>query len=204
MTKKISIIALFTLFALGLSAQIGVRAGVNVANQSLRGDLPDFKSSELTGCQIGLIYQFMPKKTGFGLESGLLFSQRGSGFDYNDELYKGYNEFNYLEVPLNLRFRLTLGHIGAFVYGGLYGSYLLRAKTVFAGSDTEFSLKLNDFVEHVDYGYAFGFGVELLQKLQIGVNWNDGLNDISSIYREEMKITSGKNRMLSVNVTFLF
>lgn len=206
MSKKIIISISFLILALGAYAQIGIRAGVNIANQSLYSDISDFSKSDLTAFQIGAVYQYMPQKMGFGLESGLLFSQKGSSFNYNDETKKGYNELNYLEIPLNLRYKITFGPIGLYAYAGLYGSYLVRAKTVFDDdSNSDPKLELGEFKDRIDYGYSVGAGIELLRKVQVGANWNSGFKDISSVYAPTpMKITSGKNRVFSVNVTLLF
>ncbi len=87
----------------------------------------------------------------------------------------------------------------------MYGSYLVRAKTSFDTDGEDSKLKLGNFSDRADYGYGVGGGIELLRKVQIGVNWNGGFKDISSVYKNTpLEITSGKNRMLSVNVVLLF
>ena len=75
----------FILFLLGCTlsgyAQLGIKAGVNLANEIKsfsRQDLQEsFSSKNLTGYQIGLVYQAMPKKSGLGVEVGALLTQKG-------------------------------------------------------------------------------------------------------------------------------
>lgn len=206
MVKKIALILVSVLLALGVSAKVGIRAGLNFAGQSLESDY-DLRLSELTGFQIGAVYQYiyMPKKVGVGGESGVLFTQRGCLFSDDGEAVKGYNELNYLEIPLNLRFHAMFGPIGLYAYAGMYGSYLLRAKSILDGESADAKLALGGFAERLDYGYAVGAGIEVLRKFQLGVSWNDGLKNIADAYKHtDLKISSAKNRMLSVNLVLLF
>jgi len=205
--KKTFIVLSFALLALSLHAQTGIRAGMNIASQSLHSNIFNYNNKQSAGFQAGLVYQHMPKQTGFGLESGLLFSRKGGRFEYydTDALYKGSNELDYLEIPLNLRYRLTVGPVGLYAYAGLYGAYLLQAKSTTEGDIEEPKLELNKFADRADYGYTVGTGVELLRKVQLGINWNGGLKDIASVYGQTpLHIASGKNKVFSVNVVLLF
>ena len=67
----------------------------------------------------------MVKKSEVGFETGALLSQKGSSFRDSTSaggvIKQGYKELNYIEVPLNLRGRITLGLIGLYEFGGIYG-----------------------------------------------------------------------------------
>jgi len=160
----------------GLYAQLGIKAGVNMSNEIKSFSQTDiaagFNSNNLTGYQFGLVYQAMPK-SGLGIEIAALISQKGSTFHFDstdvaNTLKDGYKELNYLEVPLNLRYRLTLGFIGFYGFGGIYGGYALSGKTVNETDNTSENETFLTFTEHVDYGYNFGAGIELFKKIQLG------------------------------------
>ncbi|HZK68151.1 MAG TPA: outer membrane beta-barrel protein, partial [Paludibacter sp.] len=139
MKRKNFLMLMTLLYSTGIFAQLGIKAGLNMANEIRSFDQPDvaasFKSSNLTGYQIGLVYQAMPKKSGMGLEIGALLSQKGSSFHFdsinvNNVLRNGYKEINYLEVPLNIRYHLILGLVGVYGFGGVYGGCALNGSTV--------------------------------------------------------------------------
>jgi len=68
----------------GTYAQLGIKAGINLANEIKSLNSEDiavgFKTDNLTGYQIGLVYQLTPKKSGIGAELGMLVSQKGYAF----------------------------------------------------------------------------------------------------------------------------
>lgn len=228
--KKTRIIVLLSVLlnASYASAQLGIRAGVNMANdlQSLNREAVSntFQSENLAGFQAGLVYQLNPKKNGLGFEFGALFAKKGGMFKFEDtgvinSIIKGYREIDYIEVPMNLRLKLNFGGaVGLFGTAGVYGAYALEGKTVF---DCELiSLIKEDsfdsFMDRIDYGYSFGGGVELLKKLQIGAQWSQGLQKkdtdksiVDVITTESGGIapnlkTSGINKVFSITLTYLF
>ncbi|MDR3652329.1 MAG: porin family protein [Paludibacter sp.] len=206
-----SLIALFVGIST-LFAQLGIKAGVNMANEiksfNQSGIASGFVSSNLTGYEIGLVYQLMPKKSGLGVEIGALLSQKGSSFNDStsivNRIKQGYKELNYLDVPLNLRYRFTLGLIGIYGFGGLYAGYALSGKTVDEIANVTQNETFSSFANHLDYGYNFGVGVELFRKIQFGGTWSEGLkNTLSSATGLPTPINS-TNRVFTVNLVYLF
>lgn len=210
------------------TAQFGIRAGVNMANeiQSFDHDAISaaFQSENLTGYQVGVVYQFNPKKSGLGFEVGALLSQKGGIFQFDStnvisSLIRGYREINYVEVPMNLRWSWNFGGVvGVFGTGGIYGAYALEGKTVFE-SDLPTLIKedsFDSFMDRIDYGYSFGGGIELLEKLQIGANYSQGLQkrDTEQSILDRVTTESGgtapnlkaknTNKVFSVTLTYLF
>ncbi len=207
MRTKNLLVVIFLAFSSGLFAQFGIKTGVNMANEIKSFSQADiaagFDSKNLNGYQIGLIYQAMPKKSGLGMEFGAVLTQKGSVFTdtLSKNIKKGYRELNYVEVPLNLRYRLTLGVIGVYGIAGIYGSYELNGETVNEGVEpNEITNTLyNAFLDHIDYGYNLGFGLEFFNKVQIGGTWTQGIRNTSR--NEDSKI---KNKVFSVNLVYLF
>lgn len=218
-------ILLFTVTAFG---QVGLRGGINTASEIHSFSQNDisaaFQGENLTGYQVGLVYQFNPKRSGLGFEIGALLSQKGSVFRMDSasivqSLIKGYHEINYVEVPINLRLRLSFGGIiGVFGSAGVYGAYALRGKTVFE-SDIATLIQeesFDSFMNRIDYGYSYGGGVELLKKIQLGFQWSQGLQkrDANKNILDKITTESGglapnltaksSSKVFSVSLTYLF
>jgi len=193
-------------------AQLGIKAGVNMANEtktfSQQNITDAFSSKNLTGYQIGLIYQAMPNKSGLGCEFGAILSQKGSSFsdstDIEDVIKQGYTEINYVEVPFNIRYRLTLGIIGVYGIAGIYGGYALSANTVDEITNVVHGTNFNTFAEHVDYGYNLGAGLELFSKIQLGASWSQGLRNTAYTNTVIPTPTHATNKVFSINMVYLF
>jgi len=151
----------------GTYAQLGIKAGINLANEIKSLNSEDiaggFKTDNLTGYQIGLVYQLTPKNQALVLNSECLFHKRicfSDSLSLVDAVREGYKEMNYLEAPFKLRYQIKLGLIGVFGYGGVYAGYALSGKTVVETENTSEDIGFQDFVDRVDYGYNLGVGVE--------------------------------------------
>ncbi len=166
-----------------------------------------FSSNNLTGYQIGLVYQVMPKKSGFGMEVGALLSQKGSSFtDSTDvaDIKQGYRELSYVEVPLNLRYHFTLGFIGIYGIAGIYGAYALSGKTVNEITNVIQNETFQSFMDHVDYGFNLGGGLEMFNKIQLGATWSQGVRNTSFTNTMVPIPSFATNRVFSINLVYLF
>lgn len=211
--KRVFLIATLIVFSAGttLFAQLGIRAGINLANEIKSFSNEDisagFSTENLTGYHIGLVYQTMPQKSGLGGDFGLLLSQKG--YTYNDSLsianavLQGYKEINYLEVPFNLRYRLKLAFLGIYGYGGLYTGYALNGKKVDETQNSTEEIGFQNFMNRLDFGYNLGVGVEFFRKIQLGATWSQGLKKIESTNSGTTE-PEGINRVFSLNLTYLF
>jgi hypothetical protein len=210
--KLFCVIGALSFFTTGLFAQFGIKGSLDMAteiNSFSQSDIrAGFRTTNLTGYQIGFVYQVMPKKSGFGIETGVLLSQKGSTF--SDSTYiagmikQGYRELNYFEVPLNLRYRLKLGLIGIYGFAGIYGGYALTGKTVDEKTNSIQNISYPAFKDHVDYGYNFGAGVEFFRKIQLGATISQGLKNTSTVIVGLPTPTTATNRVYSVNLVYLF
>ena len=210
--KHFSLLVVMLFCATGLFAQLGIKAGVNIATETMSFSQSNtkagFNSTNLTGYQIGLVYQVMPKKSGFGFEIGALLTQKGSTFSdsthIDNVIKQGYKELNYLEIPLNLRYHLSFGLFGVYGFGGLYGGYALSGKTVDEGTNNTQNTAYASMKDHVDYGYNAGAGVELFKKIQFGATLSQGLKNTSVAIVGLPTPTKATNRVYSVNLVYLF
>lgn len=167
-----------------------------------------FSSKNLTGYQIGVIYQAMPKKSGLGCEFGALLSQKGSSFTDSttvaNAITQGYRELNYVEVPFNLRYRLTIGFIGVYGIAGIYGGYALSGRTVNEVTNEIQNETFQTFMDHVDYGYNLGAGLELFNKIQLGATWTQGIRNTAFTNTAIPVPALATNRVFSINLVYLF
>lgn len=198
-------------FTSGIFAQLGIKAGLNMANEIKSFSQVDitnaFSSENLTGVQIGLTYQFMPKKSGLGCELGVLLTQKGSVFNdrLTDTTYvkKGYNELNYLEVPFNLRYRVSLGFLGIYGTAGIYAGYALSAKTGDETYNVWEAQPFQTFMNHLDYGWNIGLGLELFKKIQLGGTWTQGIKDTGMYGLLQPTPLSSFNRVFTINLIYM-
>lgn len=213
--KILLLVSLMLLFTYSAKAQLGIRVGVNMANEitSLsQGAISDgFKSSNLTGYQIGFICQTNSK--GLGLELGALLSQKGSVYQYDRDdtavtnLTEAYKEINCINIPLNLKYKINVGPVGVYGVAGIYGDYALSGKNVVEAINYESEQKFDDLMDRLDYGYTLGFGVEALKKLQLGANWSTALQekDASKSFNiTNFQLDKSKAKQFSVTLTYLF
>lgn len=210
MKKFLKILVVLFFFISSTYAQIGIKAGINLANQikSLSSqDISDGLSREnLTGYQVGLIYQLNPRKSGIGAEIGLLVSQKGFSFSDSTSLannvLRGYHELNYIELPLNLRYKIKLGFLGVYGYGGLYGGYAMNGRHVIETENTSADISFKEMVDRADYGYNLGLGLEFFNKIQFGANWSQGIKNTN--LENNTAENTIRNRVFSIGLTYLF
>lgn len=212
MRSKLFLVLFLLGYTLSGYAQLGIKAGVNLANEIKsfsQQDLQEgFSTKNLTGYQIGLVYQAMPKKSGLGVEIGALLSQKGSAFSDTtnivDAIREGYTELNYFEVPFNLRYRLTLGFVGVYGFGGLYAGYAMTGKVVDEIKNISENETFSSFTERLDYGINFGAGIEVFNKIQLGATWSQGFKNTAGSNDYLPAPTTSTNRVFSVNLVYLF
>jgi hypothetical protein len=216
MKKLLTIVALMVLGATTSFAQLGLRAGVNFNNIGKDAkDEPILKAENKTGFHIGAVYN-IDLIGSFSIEPGLYFSQKGftldgeelvvgdpnqSLFDLSSYSLKGDANMNYLEVPVNVKYKLLdlsiLGldaHIGPFVAYGLGGKL----------EDTKIFDKDGLDYKRFDFGLQMGVGAVLINKIYAGVNYDMSLtkiNEAEGIKKDNLK---EKNHvwMISVGLNF--
>jgi hypothetical protein len=209
MKKKLSIFLLTLFLTSEIYAQFGIKAGVNMANEIAsvgKSNFSDGLKNSLTGFQFGVVYQLMPKKSGFGGEIEAILTQKGSSIDSTNHVYtiaQGYKEMTYFEVPLNLRYRKMIGFIGIYGFAGLYGGYELSSITVDEITNIVDNGTYTSFIDHLDYGYNVGLGIELFKKVQLGATFSQGIKNIVTSNSVLPLSISTTNRVFSVNLIYI-
>lgn len=194
--KKIilSLITCTFLFTAAVPAfsQIGIKGGLNIATVSFDKSIVD--ASNITGFHIGPMYEATIPIIGVGFDVAVLYSQRGLAVD------KGSMKQEYIEVPLNLKWKMSLPIIKPYIAVGPYFGFNISGEKVWeAPSSIIDQIKSKSF----STGLNIGAGVELFSTLQIGATYGFGLTKDYKIITNG-KEESGKNRGWSITAVILF
>ena len=198
-TKTLFLFAALTVAAFipRSSAQLGIKAGVNIASVSenqTNGVYTDYAKKSVIGFQGGLTYDLGVSDM-FSIQPELLFIQKGVKSTYilddANKLESRYY-YNYIEVPVLAKIKFYAADKASTGFYFIAGPYLglamggKVATTVTAlGVSTERS---DDFVfdnssasaraKRLDYGVAFGGGVKI-NRLVLDLRYNFGLNNVN-------------------------
>ena len=192
MKQKLLIIGALLLLVANVEAQrIGIKGGISLSNADVVfADLAR-TTDNITGMQVGIIGEAKLFPAIY-VNSGLLFTQKGFSNNVTTPIASGHIRINYLEVPLNLEFKVDVGPVALFAQAGPYVAYGINAKNVFEDSSMEpVKIEFGDNIydlKRLDYGASIGAGVEM-SVLQIGANYSFGMDNISNI--EAIEITNG-------------
>lgn len=178
-----------------IHAQIGIKAGVNLATISQNesdGDYSDYTKNSVVGFQGGLTFDLGVSDL-LSIQPEILFIQKGGKATYklNDaNKRESRYYYNYVDVPVlaKLKFYSEDGPGFYFVAGPYVGLALggkIATTTTLLGTATD---QENDFVfdnssageraKRLDYGVSFGGGVKI-NRLILDLRYTVGLNNVS-------------------------
>jgi hypothetical protein len=160
--KKVVILFLAALFVAALvpqslSAGVGVKAGYSLSKFSLVStEPPPFTFGNLPSV-VGGIY--LEIKLGFiSLQPEILYTRMGAKYE-SDPVVVEYR-FDYVQAPVLLKINvIPAGPVRPFIYGGGYGSYLLKARGFMTDGTTPETVDLADTFVKYDYGVVGGAGL---------------------------------------------
>lgn len=196
-------ITFMMLLAVSANAQfhLGVRGGLNVAAVRFDSDL--FSEGTQSGFHIGPTIELMVPGIGVGVEVAALYSQKGL---YND-LEKRNLSVDYIDVPVNLKLKLGIPLIKAYLSAGPYASFCLGDIGKNSLDDIKHQFKTRTF----GAGVNFGAGLEVFSAIQVGFNYGLGLTDDYSTSNPSdlvngaiEDIVTGKANVISATVALLF
>lgn len=158
--------ALFAVPAVQAQLRFGVKGGVNISSVQFNKDVVD--SENITGFHIGPMIELMVPVVGMGVDAAVVYSQKGFGL--ND---KGYRN-DYIDVPVNLKYKIMLPLIKPFLAAGPYASFRVSGEEIknIPGSVTN-QLKARSFAA----GLNFTAGAEVFDIVQVGLTYSLGLTD---------------------------
>jgi hypothetical protein len=146
-------------------------AGLNISNVTGKG----LDMEPKLGVKAGLVFN-MPLSEVMFLQPGVFYSQKGFR---NDSVR---NNLNYIEVPLNLMYRLKLKKSGSlFASAGLYGAYALYGRTIDDRDHVSTKISFGSKQHQINpwgFGANMGVGYELPINLYIRAQYGIGLISI--------------------------
>ncbi len=194
--KKIitlTIVSIISFFAFQSEAQVrfGIKGGVNISKVHFSDKV--FDSSNLTGFQVGPVVEIMAPYTGFGVETGILYSQKGMEVD--DESFSA----DYLDIPVSFKWKMGLPVVKPYLVAGPYFGFRVGGDKIWKiPGNVSGDIKTKNF----NTGLNIGAGAEVFKHLQVGINYAFALTD--NYESETIEAGSGKNRTWSITAAIIF
>ncbi len=186
--KKLTLTSFVLLFAFCSLAQGisgGIKAGLNLANQKITFDGTSIDTKARAGLHVGGFVTWMFTEH-LGLQPEALFSMQGSTFD--DDFIDGKTNFNYLTVPVLVRYNVT--EVVSLHAGPQFG-FLLSAEFESGGDKQD----VKDEFKGTDIAGAFGLGVDLPMGLGFGARYIIGFTQIAE---EDVETPEVKNSAIQI------
>ncbi len=246
MKRFFGILLFITCTTVHAQMAMGLVAGVNLSNElttfSGTANATANKVNSFKGIVIGPTIELIIPNYNIGLELGTFFSRKGSNINYfldnTDKSYalllEGYKSYDYLEVPVLIKWKFGPRDFKMFAAGGLYWSYALSGKIgiekaqdllnnnqnlpdLIKTTQMDFGDGVGTAFNTMDRGYTFGIGLELVRTLQLAVYYTYGttstINDFSMKvllpedtygYNESDYEISSHHNVFSLRLTYLF
>ncbi len=204
--KRLIILPLimFSIFCL-LEANIdfGIRAGMNSAN--VGGD-ERFDDTESRLCwHFGGLMQYHLNEM-FILQPEILFSQKGTEFDviYDDgDVYSYKNTFDYLEIPILVKYKYPFQSVEVQPYIGMTLSFLFGAEGNLDASEDGLayseSIDIEKYMNNNDFGINIGLDANIAKKFLVGLRYNHGQSKIW----DDDDMPDHKNQTWMINLGYL-
>lgn len=199
MKKVYSVLLLIVISVLSISAtaqvKFGVKGSVDVVDHKINSSILNAKNR--LGFQVGPTVDLMIPATGWGVDLSLLYGYKKYSIDEKIANVDITN-YHYMMVPLNLKKRFSIIIAGMYVYAGPYAAIRL------SGGDLEaYNEKIK--AKNFEAGLNAGFGVTLLSKLDLGINYRCKLTDNYSIDNPDFGNIGDKTfQSWSVGLTYFF
>ncbi len=196
--KKIILTLLVAFCGMGIAnAQLrfGVKAGLNLNSLHLSNLEKNFNDDNKCGYTLGVMTEFQVPVIGLCFDLSAMYTRMNSEIDAPEGEKVAYNK-NFLEIPLNLKYKFGLP-----VIGSVFTPYL------FTGPSFAFKLDKNTGdalkTKSCQVAWNVGLGFELIRHLQISGSYGFGINNIADhwVNTEDAKV---KNNYWTVTAAWLF
>lgn len=197
------LIAVAMIFAIGattMNAQVkfGLKAGVAV--NDLKFDESVISADNRAGFTGGAMLEVMLPIANLGFDISAMYVHR-TGNIYENGTEKPANNRDYIEIPLNLKWKIGLPVVGKVV-----------SPYIFTGPSVAFLTSKENIEEayknkKVDVAWNFGVGEQLINKIQIGASYGLGLTKaIETLSPNTIDAAGieGKNRYWTITAAYLF
>ena len=200
--KRIKLIAIavmavisFCTFQTSAQFRFGPRIGLNI-NQLHFNDRA-FSSDNRAGFNIGAMAEFTVPVLGVGADLSVMYVRRGTKWMEDNEIHRSGRD--YIEIPINFKWRINIPAINKIVR-----PYLTTGPS-FAFLTS--SSAVNDALRNSKYdtSWNFGFGIEFIQRLQLGASYGLGMSKaLKSTGTPESIGLEGRNRYWTISAAYMF
>lgn len=204
LSKTLLIIVFIFFYAQSFGQRIGVKAGLNLANQIERNDdhtySDDYKLKP--GFHLGGFVN-IPIMDMISVEPGIQISTKGYRYKYGD--YKEKLNLTYLECPVLGKFSLEIGSVSLIgITGPVFGVGLSgKEKTEYDGDKDKETInwgKDDGESRRPEVSFLIGAGVEI-ESFRFTISYNIGLTNISNESNNGYRI---KNRVIGLSAAYFF
>lgn len=212
----VAAVALFTSQAQAQGVTYGLKAGLNLANVTIKSastDMPDFKS-QIGGVE-GIFVNF--KLGAVSIQPELLYSQRGTKWTEDEEvgvaILTGHMRITSLELPILVKYNFLSGAVRPFVLAGPSISYLLSARWQYnvhyytsGYTDYSYAYSMTDDLKKIALAGVFGIGADYhVSKyvFSLEARYHLGLTNVIKD-TEDSDVTSAKHKGFTVLIGFGF
>ena len=176
MKRIIAIIAIAaSMFsAVNASARGGIIGGFTSSKTNLGAEIKNFDAKAVSLYHVGLTYQ-MQLPSGFSIQPSLLYQMKGATIDVlagDLHLANFETKGGYLELPVALQWGPDLVVARPYVFAEPFVGYRLTGTSTLGEEWT------NKNLAKLEYGVGIGAGVELIQHLQISLQWFTNLGPV--------------------------
>lgn len=188
--KKILVMLLIAL--MGVSAaeaklRFGVKLGTNIDHLSTNVK-SNFSKNNRAGFTGGVMAEYMTPLLGFGFDLGVQYAYMNSEISDNK---------NFLEIPLNLKYKIGLPVVGKII-----------SPYIFTGPSFDFKLDKNTMedikTKTFQAVWNVGLGLEFFSHLQIGASYGFGMNTIAKKVIAGSELQNYHNNYWTISAAYLF
>jgi hypothetical protein len=195
---KFLIIMVLMLICSAINAQFrfGIKGGFAASKIEFKG--ADFDADQLHSFCFGPSIEWATGRGGIGIDLSALFSKQGFTLDDGVKVSN-----TYLDIPVNLKFKLGLPLINPFVSAGPYAAFVIGGHKDWSG--TANSVIGQGKTKSFGAGLNFAFGAEVLRFLQISFGYNVALtNNYDTFDARHIDSYIGKTRTKYVIAAIYF
>ncbi len=201
--KHLIIVAMLAIFACGQANaefRFGVKAGLNINKLHLTEIEKNISSDNQCGFTAGVMTEFIAPVLGLGFDLSVMYTHMNN--EINEGLAEGTVGKNFLEIPLNLKYKFKLPVVSSFLSPMLYTGPTMALKldkSTFKDLQTK----------TVQMGWNIGVGVELFKHLQVSGGYTFGMNNVAKripVIDDNLNIGNikVKNNYWTITAAYLF
>lgn len=188
MKKLLALLAVLVATTGIASAQFGIIAGLTSSTAAI--DTKDIVSNvkNVNQYHVGIAYQ-ADLPLGFGIQPQLMYQVKGANL--NDVVQPGESgatnlnlqtKTGFIELGLGVQWGIDLMVLRPFALVQPFVGYRLsenRISTAEGDAGKQIEAIANDVKDRLEYGFAIGAGLELLDFLQLSVKWYKNLGNVA-------------------------